>query len=424
MVVRVTAPPNDGGVLEGILIRRFQVLFLVAVAASVAALLLGSEGSVLAQTPPPIPHFFKGTVRVAGEIPPDGHTLIARIDTRYESEPIQIVGGQFQGLGVGPQDLTTVGATITFHLDGMVQADQTATYRPGFRRGADLDETIALTFPMLPEPTPTPTPEPTATPTITPTPEATNPAVYSGPIIIAGGTVPEDATLIAQLGAYESFPAVISGNNYLNLVVAPSDPALLGKPITFLLNGHPAEETDDYTSGKIDQNFPLVFVGLPLPTSTPTPVPTSTLTPVPPTSTPTPVPPTSTPTPVPTSTPTPVPTSTPTPVPPTSTPTPVPPTSTPTPVPPTATPPPPTPVPPTATPVPPTPAPPTATPVPPTPAPPPATLPSVPEVVPAPATPEGGSNSGVIVVSVVVVIILLAVVAVAAYMIGMRRSGF
>ena len=361
-------------------------------------------------------------MRVAGEVPPDGHTIIARIDTRYESEPIQVVGGQFQGLGVGPQDPNTVGATITFYLDGAVQADQTATYRPGFRRGPDLDETIALTFSMLPEPTPTPTPEPTATPTITPTPQAVNPAVYSGPIIIAGGVVPEDVTLIARLGDYESFPAVISGNNYLNLVVAPGDPTLLGKPITFLLNGHPAEETDVYTSGKIDQNFPLVFVGLPLPTSTPAPTATPTPTPVPPTSTPTP-PPTSTPTPVP-------PTSTPTPVPPTATPvppTPVPPTATPvppTPVPPTATPVPPTPVPPTATPVPPTPVPPTATPVPPTPAPPPATLPTAPEVVPAPVTPEEGSNSGVIIVSVVVVIVLLAVVAVAAYMIGMRRSGF
>ncbi len=400
------------------MIRRFRVLLLVALAASTAALLLGLEGSVLAQTPPPIPHFFKGTVRVAGEVPPDGHTIIARIDTRYESEPIQVVGGQFQGLGVGPQDPNTVGATITFYLDGAVQADQTATYRPGFRRGADLDETIALTFSMLPEPTPTPTPEPTATPTITPTPQAVNPAVYSGPIIIAGGVVPENVTLIARLGAYESFPAVISGSNYLNLVVAPSDPTLLGKPITFLLNGHPAEETDVYTSGKIDQNFPLVFVGLPLPTSTPAPTATPTPTPVPPTSTPTPVPPTSTPTPVP-------PTSTPTPVPPTATP--VPPTATPvppTPVPPTATPVPPTPVPPTTTPVPPTPVPPTATPVPPTPAPPPATLPTVPEIVPAPVTPEGGSSTGVIIVSVVVVIVLLAVVAVAAYMIGMRRSGF
>ena len=199
---------------------------------------------------------------------------------------------------------------------------------------------------MLPAPTPTPTPEPTPTPTITPTPQAAFPAVYSGPIIIAGGTVPENAIIIAQLGAYESLPAVISGNSYLNLVVAPNDHTLLGKPITFLLNGHPAEGADAYTSGKIDQNFPLVFVGLPQPTSTPTPTstpipvptsaptpptPTSTPTPAPPTSTPTPVPPTSTPTPpTPTSTPTPTPTSTPTPVPPTSTPTPVPPTNTPT----------------------------------------------------------------------------------------------
>ena len=303
------------------MIRRLKVIFLVALAASTAALLMGYE-SALAQSPPPIPHFFKGTVSVAGQVPPDGHTLIARIDTRFESESVHIVGGQFQSLSVGPQDPNTVGATITFFLDGLVQADQTATYRPGFRRGADLDETIALTFPMLPEPTPTPTPEPTATPTITPTPQSASPAVYSGPIVIAGGMVPDGATLIAQLGEYQSLPAVISGNTYVNLVVAPNDATLLGKPITFLLNGHPAEETDAYTSGKIDQNFPLVFVGLPTPV--PTPTPTSTPTPVP-TNTPTPPP---TPTPVPTATPLPTPVPVPTVAPPTPVivaPTPVPP---------------------------------------------------------------------------------------------------
>ena len=96
--------------------RRLKVLFLVALAASTAALLLGYEGSVLAQAPPPIPHFFKGTVRVGvdGQIPPGGHTLIARIETRdtsYESEPVDIVGGQFQGLGVGPQGSRDSGRT-------------------------------------------------------------------------------------------------------------------------------------------------------------------------------------------------------------------------------------------------------------------------------------------------------------------------
>ncbi len=413
------------------------MLLLVALAASAAALLFGYGGQVLAQAPPPIPHFFKGTVRVAAEVPPDGHTLVARIDTRYESEPIQIVGGGFEGLGVGPPDSTTVGATITFHLDGIVQADQTATYQPGFRRGQDLDETVALTFSMLPASTPTPTPEPTATPTITPTPMIANPAVYSGPIVIAGGTVPENAKLVARVGTYETLPAVITGNSYANLVIAPHDPNLLGEQITFLLNGFAAEETAVYESGKIDQNFPLVFVGLPLPTSTPTPVPpartptpvpTSTPTPVPPTATPpppTPVPPARTPTPVPTSTPTPVPpTATPpppTPVPPARTPTPVP-TSTPTPVPPTATPPPPTTVPPTATPPPPTTVP-TVAPPPPTPVPTVAPPPPTPEIAPTPVPPEGG-NAGIIVIVAVVVIILLAAVAAAAYMIGTRRTRY
>ncbi len=389
------------------MIGRLKALFLVALAASAAALLMGYE-SASAQSPPPIPHFFKGTVSVAGQVPPDGHFLIARIDTRYESESVAISGGAFTGLGVGPQDATTIGATITFFLDGVIQADETATFTPDYRSGAEFEQTIDLTFSMLPEPTPTPTPEPTATPTITPTPVAANPAVYSGPIVIAGGTVPENTTLIAQLGEYQSFPAVISGSAYINLVVAPGDHTLLGKPITFLLNGHPAAETDSYVSGKIDQNFPLVFVGLATPTPTPTPVPTSTPTPAP-TSTPTPVP-TSTPTPVPTSTPTPVPTSTPTPVP-TSTPTPVP-TSTPTPVP-TST---PTPV-PTSTP---TPVP-TSTPTPvPTVAPPPTAV----VIAPTPVPPSDGVDTGIVVIMAIVLLILFVAVAAAAYTIGTRRPRY
>ena len=286
---------------------------------------------------PPIPIVYSGTVLVAGSTPPDGLTLTARIEG-YEAEPVAIVGGHFRGLTVGVDDSDLLGRLLTFYLNGEVPSDQTVKL---VSLGV---ESLELTFPRLPTPPPTPTPTPAAVPTSTPTPRSALPAVYSGPIVILGGTVSPDAELVARVGGYVSIPAVILENSYLNLVIAPNDMDLLGEEVTFLLDGIEASTTDTYESGKIAQNHTLVFVGVPTPTNTPTPRPTSTPTPVP-TSTPTPVPtntptpkPTSTPTsvqptptPVPTSTPTPVPTSTPTPVP-TSTPTPVP-TSTPTPVP-------------------------------------------------------------------------------------------
>jgi hypothetical protein len=153
--------------------------------------------------------------------------------------------------------------------------------------------------------------------------------VYSGKIIISGGTVPAEATLLARIGGQE-YSAFIDGESYRNLVVAPGDLSLVGQEIEFFLNGVASSATATYEgfSGGVELN--LIFFSVP----TPTPVP-PTVTPVPPTATP--VPPTATP---------------------------VPPTATP--VPPTETPAPPTPMPPTATPVPPTATPvPTETPVPP-----------------------------------------------------------
>ncbi len=348
---------------------------------------------------PPIPIVYGGTVIVAGSTPPDGLTLTARIEEGYEAEPVPIVGGQFAGLTIELAHSNLLGSVATFYLNGEVPSNQTVKLVP---LGG---ETLRLTFPRLPTPPPTPTPTPTPAPTSTPTPRPTLPAVYSGPIVIVGGTVSEDAELVARVGSYVSIPAVISGNSYLNLVIAPNDVDLLDEEITFLLDGVEASKKEVYESGRITQNHTLVFVGVPTPTptSTPTPAPTSTPTPAPtstptpaPTSTPTPVP-TSTPTPAPTSTPTPVPTSTPTPVP-TSTPTPVP-TSTPTPVP-TST---PTPV-PTSTP---TPVPPTSTP---TPVPTNTAVPAIspPAAVPTVAPARTGDQSGAIIFVAAVALVALA----------------
>ena len=362
---------------------------------------------------PPIPIVYAGTVLVAGSTPPDGLTLTARIEAGYEAEHVPIVDGRFRGLTIGVDNSNLLGSIVTFYLNGEVPSNQTVKL---VSLGV---ESLHLTFPRFPTPPPTPTPTPTLVPTITPTPRSALPSAYSGPIVILGGTVSQDAELVARVGSYVSIPAVIDGNSYLNLVIAPNDANLLGEEVTFLLDGIEASTTDTYESGKITQNHTLVFVGVPTPTppptNTPTPLPTSTPTPVPPTSTPTPVPPTSTPTPVP-------PTSTPTPVPPTSTPTPVP-TSTPTPVPPTST---PTPIPTsTSTPLPTS----TSTPLPTsTPTPAPASTPTpAPTVSPPTATPTparaADESGGIIFAVAVVVVALSALGGITYYVTAGRRRG-
>ena len=304
-------------------------ILAVAAAAAIAAELTIPATEVGAQGLPAAPFIYSGSVTVDGAPAPDGFEITARING-YQSEAATTVDGRYRSLTVIlPESPTNSFAnkTITFHLDG-VQAEETDTFKAS---GLPIINTsFNLTFPQLPQPTPTLTPIP---PTVTPTPVVALPAVYSGTLVIAGGTVPAGAVLEARVGGYVSPPAVIQGEGYLNLVVDPNDLSLVGQTIEFFLNGVRSGTTHTYQSGSFNREFDLVFAALPTPTPTPLP-PTPTATPVPPTATPTPVPPTATPTPVP----------------PTATPTQVPPTATPTQVPRTA-----TPVPPTQTPVPPRP---------------------------------------------------------------------
>ena len=290
---------------------------VIAVALAVAAAVLSTPGSAGAQVPP-IPAVYSGTVMGAGVPVPDGLKITARIDD-YQSQSATVKGGRYEALTVAPPDLNKYkGRPVTFHLDG-IQANETDTFQSG-----KVDLSFALSFPKVPTPTPTPSPTPTITPTptLTPVPTATpivaEPAIYGGPITVAGGSVPEGAVLIARLGDYESAPALVQGDRYQNLVVNPRDINLLGKTIMFFLNGVESETTRLYQSGTFDQDLRLVFVGIPSPTPTEVP-PTSTQTPpVALTASPTSV----LPTPVlaqATVTPTPRPTMTPTPLPPTPT---------------------------------------------------------------------------------------------------------
>ena len=282
---------------------------LLAVAA-VVAVLGTSTGTVGAQGLPPLPMIYSGQATVAGSPAPDGLTIVGRVGA-YESASVTVKNGRYAGLAVGPPDSSFAGRRITFLLEG-VPATQTDTF---ILSGVPiLKGSFDLSFPGLPTPTPTATPVP---PTVTPTPRVALPAVYSGFVIVAGGTVPDRPELVARIGDYESLPATIDGEQYRNLVVDPDDIGLVGQTTEFFLNGVKARTTSAYESGKVDRAFDLIFSGLPTPTPTAlpptaTPTVTATASPVPPTATATQLPPTATPTATPTVTPTSVPTPTPT----------------------------------------------------------------------------------------------------------------
>ena len=315
------------------------------------ALLASQE--VQAQQLPVSPAIYNGSATLESGTPvPSGYTIVARIGDEYESKPIEVKDGRYQILIVSPPSQLFIGRTITFHMSGVV-ANEPDSFSPGKSGPANTRLLFNLTFPSLPEPTPTPTGTPTNTPLPTATPRVAPTLVYSGKIIISGGTASAGAVLVARIGGQEFSAFVdIENDTYRNLVVMTGDPNLIGEEIEFFLSDVKSTVTAIYEGGSGSVELNIIFFGVPTPTPTATQIPpTPTATPVPPTVTP--VPPTATPVP-PTATPIPP---TATPVPPTVTP--IPPTATP--VPPTA-----TPVPPTATPVPPTatPVPPTATPVP------------------------------------------------------------
>ena len=260
----------------------------IAIAVSAFALLLFG-GTAVAQGLPPMPAIYSGTATAAGSAAPDGLQIVARVDG-YQSEPVTVSNGRYNGLTVAPPEAAYVGKTVTFHLNG-VKADQEITFQSG-----NINLSYPLTFPGLPEPTPTPTPVSTSTPVPSPTPHVALPAIYSGLIVVAGGSVPTDATLVARVGYYESVPALIEGGSYRNLVVDPRDTALIGRNVEFILNGTRARTSDIYRSGGTKTDFDLVFVGLPTPTPSPTPRPTTTAVPPTPRPTATAVPPTTVPT--------------------------------------------------------------------------------------------------------------------------------
>lgn len=303
------------------------LLGTLAVAAAIAGAGPLLTGQAQAQEFPLQPVVYLGTVTVSSGQDPNGLLITARV-LDYESEPAEVADGKYV-LSVLIPDKTYAGETVTFHLEGVPAEETDTSVAPG---GLPVIKTQDLTFPSLPEATPTPTPTPgptpgpTATPTPTRTPAPTGPAVYKGDLIVVGGTVPPEAELVARVGTYESAPAVIQDQGYINLVVSPTDQSLIGQTVQFFLNEVPSAPPSPPVTFQFGEfrTVNLIFVGLPTPTPTPvppTPTPSPTVTPTPTqtptaTATPTPVPPTATP----------MPTATPTPVPPTPTPTSVPPT--------------------------------------------------------------------------------------------------
>ena len=132
-----------------------------------------------------------------------------------------------------------------------------------------------------PTPSPTNTPRPTITPNRVAPPTATpsRPAIFNGAIAVDGNVLSGGARLVAVIGDYETFPALIQDRRYINLVISPPDQSYVGEEITFLLDGVPSEpplSSVHFLPGQ-DRTINLSFVVPSSAANTPTPLrPTAT----------------------------------------------------------------------------------------------------------------------------------------------------
>jgi hypothetical protein len=264
-----------------------------------------------------------GEVTISGGVDPNGMILEARIgDWVSESVVIGVprdgeftIPNNYQFIFVdAPVELA--GQDVTFWLEDQVQADEKTPFAFIDQFGNEkLDwplpqlRELNLRFPFAPIPTPTPTEipaSPTATPVILQASDFVG-SVFAGSIPAPAGTL-----IYAVIDDYVSPPAQVFGAGNFFLTIDPINEKYEGQRIEFFIGELKARQSSTFVSGKVTDNFNLVFAALPTPTPTtipptltPTPTPTLTPTPTPePTRTPTPTP---TPTVVPTATPTPTP---------------------------------------------------------------------------------------------------------------------
>ena len=118
---------------------------------------------------------YSGFLIVADSVMPSGAQLIAKIGD-YVSEPAIIAAPFYLDLIVDPKDLSFVGSTVEFYLNGF-KARTTTTFISGEQKSIDI---IIVGYP---QPTPTPVP-PTPTP-VPPTPTPVPPPPTPTPIPIS-----------------------------------------------------------------------------------------------------------------------------------------------------------------------------------------------------------------------------------------------
>jgi hypothetical protein len=100
------------------------------------------------------------------------------------------------------------------------------------------------------------------------------PSAYGGAVTSNGVAVPDGMVITAKIDDWESEPAYIVGGRYESLIIAPDSSALVGKTITFHLQGiETANETDKYVQLYVNFSFDLTFSNVPVPTPTPTNTP-------------------------------------------------------------------------------------------------------------------------------------------------------
>ena len=161
------------------------------------------------------PAVYSGSVVVAGGIVPEGAELVARVGS-YESLPALILGQDYRNLVVDPNDISLVGQTVEFFLNG-VKSGTTGIYQSG-----NFSFDFGLVFVGVPSPTATPTP----VSVVRPTPTSTSVPLSPTPILRHPTSLPPTPTATAVPTTPTPVPPTSTPTAVAPTTTPTPDPAL------------------------------------------------------------------------------------------------------------------------------------------------------------------------------------------------------
>ena len=113
--------------------QNIKLVKIILILGGFIALTVSTPYMASAQSPPPPPYIYSGTVTVAGSSAPDGVEISAHVvapkGTDFQAPfSVTVKNGKFYGLGVGTPDTSYGGGIVNFYLEGETPSEESDVY--------------------------------------------------------------------------------------------------------------------------------------------------------------------------------------------------------------------------------------------------------------------------------------------------------